>query len=107
MQKEIGKLGEDGDEGGHLIGARFNGPSDAFNLVPQNANLNRGEWKAMENEWARAVDAKKKVQVEIKPLYYDDTKRPEYFSVTYTIDGVVQPLRYFENMSAKEGGFFL
>jgi hypothetical protein len=107
MQHDVAKLGDEGDEGGHLIGARFNGPSDAFNLVPQNANLNRGEWKAMENEWARAAEANKKVMVEIKPLYYDDTKRPEYFSVTYTIDGVKQPLRYFENMSAKEGGFSL
>lgn len=107
LQSEIGKFGDEGDEGGHLIGTRFDGPADAFNLVPQNANLNRGEWKAMENEWAKAKEDGKKVEVQIKPLYYDNSKRPEYFAVTYKIDGIDHPLRFFENMSAKEGGFSL
>ena len=29
------------DDGGHLIGAQFNGPADIDNLVPQNSQINR------------------------------------------------------------------
>lgn len=108
VQSEIGKLGDKEDEGGHLIGTRFDGPADAINLVPQNANLNRGEWKAMENEWAKAAAEGKKVEVQIKPhYYYDDAKRPYYFEVNYKVNGVDQGLRIFENASAKDGGFTL
>jgi len=103
LQGEIGKLGDEGDEGGHLIGTRFDGPADAFNLVPQDANLNRGEWKAMENEWAKALDNQKKVEVKIEVEYSDDGKHPEAFWVTQKIDGT-STLRFFENISAKEGG---
>ena len=49
-QTRGGKLGLKTDEGGHLIGQRFTGPTDGFNLIPQDTNLNRGAWKAMENE---------------------------------------------------------
>ncbi len=31
-----------GDDGGHYIAARFNGPTDAFNHFAQDANVNRG-----------------------------------------------------------------
>lgn len=85
-QREVGNLGIENDEGGHLIGARFNGPTDAFNLVPQNANLNRGYWKTMENHWASELKSGNEVRVEMKMKYENsDSKRPDIFFVTYTI----------------------
>ena len=33
LQTEVGHMGLAGDEGGHLIGTRFNGPTDAFNQI--------------------------------------------------------------------------
>ena len=38
------------DQGGLLIARIFNGPDERINYIPQNAKLNNGEWRAMENE---------------------------------------------------------
>lgn len=85
QQTEIGKLGLETDEGGHLIATRFNGPPDAFNIVPQDANLNRGQWKAMENEWAEALKDGQQTEVIVAPVYADGISRPIGFDVLYTI----------------------
>ena len=49
---DIGNLGESTDDGGHLGGHRFYGDTPDEGIAPQAANLNRGAWKKMENEWA-------------------------------------------------------
>ena len=41
----------DTDDGGHIIGHRFMSDQGLKNLFPQDANLNRGAYKSMENEW--------------------------------------------------------
>jgi len=87
LQTEIGHTGIDGDEGGHLIGTRYDGPTDAFNLVPQNSNLNRGDWKAMENSWASALEEGRDVKVMIDPIYTGNATRPDSFDVLTQIDG--------------------
>lgn len=101
LQTEVGHTGLEDDEGGHLIGTRFDGPTDAFNLVPQNANLNRGEWKAMENSWADALEKGSDVKATIMPIYTDDSTRPSAFEVVTEIDGELI-YRHFENQSSKE-----
>lgn len=99
-QTEVGHQGLETDEGGHLIGARFNGSPEGVNLVPQDANLNRGEWKTMENEWADALKEGKNVEVMVQPVYVDGDKRPMGFEVMYDIDK--QPFtRVFYNESQK------
>lgn len=65
MQTAVGKTGLPGDDGGHLIGARFDGHGENINLVPQNSNLNRSAWKRMENSWAREIEAGRQVDVDI------------------------------------------
>ena len=100
QQTEIGKLGEEGDEGGHLIATRFDGPPDAFNIVPQNANLNRGEWKSMENEWAEALTNGSEVEVAIEAVHGDDSIRPARFEVVYQIDGEIYQ-KVFENKASE------
>jgi hypothetical protein len=97
-QTEVGHLGLPRDEGGHLIGTRFDGPAEGFNIVPQDSNLNRGAWKTMENEWADALQAGKEVKVDIMVRYVDDTLRPEVFEVRYLIDGS-ETARFFKNIS--------
>lgn len=49
-------------------------------------NLNKGVWKAMENSWAKDLKAGKKVDVQIQPIYSDNSKRPSSFNVTYSVD---------------------
>jgi hypothetical protein len=86
-QVKAGRMGQPGDDGGHLIAAQFNGPGDAINVVPQNANLNRGEWKSMEMDWKRNLKEGKTVNVDIQPKYTGDSVRPSSFVVHYEVDG--------------------
>jgi hypothetical protein len=99
LQTEIGHMGLEDDEGGHLIGTRFDGPTDAFNLVPQNSNLNRGEWKSMENSWADALAEGKDVKVMVEPIYTNDSIRPDSFDVISQIDGELV-YKSFENQAS-------
>jgi hypothetical protein len=85
QQCKAGRCGESGDEGGHLIASIFAGPGEGLNILPMNANLNKGEWKKLENSWANALKEGKKVEVKIEPVYLGDGKRPDGFNVLYKI----------------------
>ena len=79
-----------GDDAGHIIGNQFGGSSNMVNLVPMKGNVNKGVYKQMENEWRRAIDLGKKVDVEIKIKYPHQPKnceRPDWIEVIYDIDG--------------------
>ncbi|MCW4463752.1 DNA/RNA non-specific endonuclease [Sphingomonas sp. BT-65] len=64
------------DDGGHLWAARFNGPLDSFNHFAQDANFNRGAYRAMEQEWDKDLLAGRKVFGSIKLFYRGTSKRP-------------------------------
>lgn len=55
------------------------------NLVPMNSNLNRGEWKKLENEWANALNDGDKVRVKITPNYSGNSKRRDSFVIRYKV----------------------
>lgn len=97
-QTKIGKMGDPTDDGGHLIATRFNGPPDAFNTVPQDAHLNRGDWKAMENEWAENIEEGRDVKVMVEPVYDDKSIRPARFDVVYQVDDQIYQ-KHFVNKS--------
>ncbi|RIA35447.1 LysM domain-containing protein [Hephaestia caeni] len=84
------------DDGGHYIAARFNGPSDAFNHFAQDANFNRGIYRAMEDGWAASVRAGHRVMVDIVPHYDGLSLRPDRIKVTWFVDGEKRS-RTFEN----------
>jgi hypothetical protein len=75
------------DDGGHYIAARFNGPRERFNHFAQDRNFNRGAYRAIEDKWAAALKAEKKVFVEIIPQYEGLSRRPYKLIVKWTIDG--------------------
>jgi len=77
------------DDAGHLIGDRFGGSSELDNLVSQDSHINRGEYKAMENEWATALQNGCTVQVAGDVSYDGDSHRPTSFDVFYAIDDEV------------------
>ena len=79
-----GKLA--GYHAGHLIGDRFGGSPELDNLVSQAALVNLSKYKKIENQWAKAIKAGKKVSVDIT-VNYDVGTRPVSFVVEYTIDG--------------------
>jgi hypothetical protein len=70
------------DDGGHYIAARFNGPRAAFNHFAQNANFNRGAYRALENGWAKAIKSGERVFVDIVPHYRGTSMRPYRLVVT-------------------------
>ncbi|PHV29502.1 hypothetical protein CSQ93_05395 [Janthinobacterium sp. BJB426] len=96
QQCKAGKCGVAGDEGGHLIGAQFDGAGEKINLVPMNSSLNQGQWKAMEQTWAAALKDGKKVSVDIRPTYVGADVRPTAFVVEYNVGNKVFK-RVFEN----------
>ncbi len=93
QQAKAGKEGgiKDGlknDEGGHMVASIFDGPGEQINYSAMNGNLNKGVWKRMENQWAKALKKKppQDVYVVIDAIYEGGNKRPVAFDVAYTID---------------------
>lgn len=88
---EIGRLGNEGDHGGHLIAHRFMGDVPDSGIVPQAGNLNTGAWKKMENEWADWINKYQPaegnhveidVNIDIDP---PGAVRPNRFDVEYNV----------------------
>lgn len=95
--EDIGKGDQkEGDDRGHLIGDQFDGSNGLENMVPQDANINRNDFKNFENELAKEVKDGKDVKVKIEPIYDGDSRRPEAIVVTYSIDGE-ESVRVFPN----------
>jgi len=77
-QREAGgEYRRDDDDGGHLIGNRFGGTSDAENLFAQNRNLNRGGYKKLENEWSEILKDEGNVYVDINATSVNNVSRPD------------------------------
>lgn len=94
---DIGKGDEkDGDDRGHLIGDQFDGSNGLENMVPQDANINRNDFKNFENELAKEVKDGKEVEVKVEPIYDGDSRRPVAIVVTYSINGE-ESVRVFPN----------
>ncbi|WP_018016379.1 DNA/RNA non-specific endonuclease [Teredinibacter turnerae] len=86
------------DDGGHLIGAQFQGVGAQINLVPQDWELNRGAgspWRAMEESWANAKADGLKVEIEMDVIYTDNGLRPEQFVVKWKIEGIPDQETFF------------
>jgi hypothetical protein len=89
------------DEGGHLIATIFKGSGSLDNLVPMNGNLNKGEWKKLENMWRKQLEKGKLVEVKIKPVYKGESQRPVSFDIEYKIGKGKWQYKEFQN---KHGG---
>lgn len=86
--EDIGKGDQqDGDDRGHLIGDQFDGSNGLENMIPQDADINRNDFKNFENELADVVRDGREVTVKIEPIYDGDSRRPVAIVVTYSIDG--------------------
>jgi hypothetical protein len=97
LQEQIGKEGAPSDVGFHLIGDRFNGPTNRLNVVAGNGkpladglpNLNQGAYKRFENQVAQlAADPHNTVELRIQPQYNPGnlTSRPDGFSAAYRVN---------------------
>jgi len=87
-QRESG--GEDrkeGDQGGHIIARILGGAEGEENLVPMRATINQGDYKKMELEIKRALEAGKKVSIHVDLEYDGTSSRPTKIMASYGIDG--------------------
>ena len=84
-----------GDEAGHLFADMFGGSRFLDNLVAQSFNVNRSEYRKMENVWQRALKDGKSVYVDIDLNYEGNGFRPTSFDITYYIDGEYTMLRIY------------
>lgn len=95
--ENIGKGDQkEGDDRGHLLGDQFDGSGGLENLIPQDANINRNDYKNFENELAKEVKSGNEVRVKIEPVYEGDSRRPSSICVTYCINGE-KSVRIFPN----------
>ena len=95
--EDIGKGDQkEGDDRGHLIGDQFDGPNGLENMIPQDADINRRDFKNFENALAEKVKDGETVKVKIEPIYEGDSHRPTDILVTYSINGV-EDMRIFPN----------
>ncbi len=76
---------KEGDDRGHLIGDQFDGSNGLENMIPQDANINRNDFKNFENELATEVKAGKEVYIKIEAIYDGASRRPEAIVATYSI----------------------
>lgn len=77
----------EGDHAGYLAADRFGGSPELDNLISQTSNVNLSQYKKIENQWAKALENKKQVQVSVKIKYDGDNSRPSEFNIQYEIDG--------------------
>ena len=58
------------------------------NLVSQYWLVNLSSYRKLENDWKRAIQDGKNVDVNVRVEYNGSDLRPSAFSIEYTIDGV-------------------
>ena len=76
------------DEKGHLIGDQFEGSNLNGNLVAMDFDVNRSDYKKMEEKLAKYVNEYgKKVDMKVDVKYKGNSDRPTDFIVKYTVDG--------------------
>jgi hypothetical protein len=73
------------DDYGHYVGVRFGGPHDAFNHFAQDTNFNRGAYRVLEDQWAKAIKGGQRVFFNIVPHYPPGSQRPDSITVRYQI----------------------
>lgn len=92
---DIGKGDEEEtDDRGHIVADLFNGPNGLENMFPQNYAVNRGSYKALEAELAKAVDKGDDVRANYELAYSGDSFRPDEVVVTYIINDQIYERRF-------------
>ncbi len=74
------------DHGGHLIARIFGGSGELDNLVAMDAIVNNSRYRKIENQWKKALQEGKEVNVTIDIVYDGANKRPKKFNVKFVID---------------------
>lgn len=90
------------DDGGHFIAHRFNGPRDGFNHFAQDASINRGKYRVLEQEWFDARAKGKPVSLAMTIVYPKGSRRPDHLLIWSNVDGQMQYQRIDNHPSPKQ-----
>ena len=101
MRNTPGK--QPGDHAGHLAGDRFGGSGGLDNLVSQYWLVNLSSYRKLENDWNKAIQAGKTVDVNVHVEYAGDDLRPSLFYIKYFIDGVEYSRRITNDLWGEMG----
>jgi Domain of unknown function (DUF4781)/DNA/RNA non-specific endonuclease len=97
---EVGGIKDaiEGDQGGHIFAAMFDGPGEQINYHAMRGELNGsgGDWYNMEQEWRSALQADRRVDAQVRAVFEGESRRPVAFRVTFWIDGK-KHTRFFDN----------
>ncbi len=85
------------DDAGHLIGDRFGGAATIANLISQLRNVNRGDYRVMEDHLESIIQNGGTVEMEGRIIYNETDLRPEGISIEIKIDGEAVPI-FFSNI---------
>nr|WP_206222822.1 DNA/RNA non-specific endonuclease [Neisseria yangbaofengii] len=68
-------------------------------MVPMDAKLNgaSGDWYKLEQQWKKTLEAGGRVQVNIKPIYSGNSKRPDSFVINFSENGGREINRVLKN----------
>jgi hypothetical protein len=70
------------DDGGHLIGARFGGAAEAFNLVAMEKGINRGSFNQFEADMSANINTGS-TRFDMSISYSGSSARPTGFDASY------------------------
>lgn len=87
---------KENDDRGHLIGDQFDGSNGLENLIPQNSDINRIDYKNLENELAGKIKAGDNVYFKVEPRYDGTSNRPANIVAVYVINEK-ESMRIFPN----------
>lgn len=90
------------DDGGHFIAPRFGGPKETYNHFAQDANFNRGAYRALEDVWAKAQKNGENVSVRIDADYLDRNQQPDSITVRWSAPRT-RGKRKFKNQAGGHG----
>ena len=80
------------DDASHILAREFGGPSEQFNLLPQDSYVNRfGEQRLMERSWGKILDnggTVKDVHIEVNYVEGTNSFRPTGYEISCKENGV-------------------
>lgn len=90
------------DDAGHIIAHNLGGVSDGINILPQNASLNRKEYKNIEYKISKDVNKGNKAEIEIEIRYNGASERPDEYIYKYFKNGKLDTQKVFKNIKKQK-----
>lgn len=92
-----GKDRREGDQGGHIQSRDLGGDAGKGNLVAMDSRINQSDYKKMENDIKKSIDAGNDITTETELSYTGDSERPDKITTTVYENGEKKAVYSFDN----------